>query len=527
METHLDNLINKKKERAYDIRFEKANLHFLLNGISIKGIQIIPLTADSGTYVVGDVKKAEMYGVNWFDLFFERKIEVKELAFIEPSFIIKSKKSAKPEKSRSLSFQRFFGDILSRGKIHAFVIEDGQIQIYREDSPEREYGYIHDLDLEALDIETDSLQWKYPIPFKIGLFQSTIGKVKVNLNEDQTLEFGPVSFDSDASFFSLKNLNLSYNKPWIEVNRKIGKQIDLIEVDLHELKISGMGANSRIYGELEVRANKIEIDGLDLRDHRNKNMPRPPDKEKPMFFGMIQQIPIPLEVDTLQVKRSRISYTELGENKQNPGTILFNDLFGTVYKLSTIKEIQEKFGTIEGDFIGQMNKHGFISARLVVPYRNDDFWLKARLDSFDVTQLNNTMVPMADVDMKSGFISKMILEISANRNGAESKLILDYEDMAFEVFRYENDKSYKKLGALSNIANMAIKHHNRPGTSSYKTAEYYTKRNINRSPFNLIWNCSKDGFINIVPSNTARALMDLELTQNSEKTKKGRKHKWF
>ncbi|HCX76513.1 MAG TPA: hypothetical protein DHU93_15055, partial [Algoriphagus sp.] len=71
-------------------------------------------------------------------------------------------------------------------------------------------------------------------------------------------------------------------------------QKDLIEFELRELNFVGLDAESDLYGNWSIIADKMILDSLIFTDVRNKNKPRDKEIKKPMFAGMLSGIPIPL-----------------------------------------------------------------------------------------------------------------------------------------------------------------------------------------------------------------------------------------
>ena len=72
-------------------------------------------------------------------------------------------------------------------------------------------------------------------------------------------------------------------------------------------------------------------------------MNRPPDAEKPMFKGMVDAIPITLKVDTILLDDAQVVYTELGEGKSEGGTLGFEQINGTITRLTTLPEEQSRY----------------------------------------------------------------------------------------------------------------------------------------------------------------------------------------
>jgi hypothetical protein len=505
LEKNLVVIINENPDRSYDFTYESLDLTIFMGSFIMDSVDIRPRTQE-GTLINGDVEKVLVEGLNLIDLAFSKKINVSEIVFIRPRFevLLAPPDSRKMKPARKV--QQLFGDILSRGKLQSFSLVEGSFRLIDKMDTTNEVASIKSLTINANGLETDSLQWKYPIPFKLGQFSSSIKDLRWNLDDHSIFSCGSIAFNPDHNILQLKDLSLKFNKDWLEVSDALGKQVDLFEMDLGTLEISGIGAKSRFFGELDIRSEAMVLENLVLKDHRDKNKSRPPDKEMPMFASMVNSIPVGLRVDTIFLRNANLSYTELPEGKIIPGTISFNNLYGTIYNLTTLESFQIAYKQLEVDLVSKLNNEGKLNVRLTVPYGGRGFHLKAQMDSLDATVLSPTLIPMADVDVNSGFISHMELDMKASPSLAQNQMILNYTDLKLNVLKEAGDH-LKKRGLISDIANIAIHTKNQPGTKKYVIANYNTERNIYRGPFNFMWKTAKEGFIQIIPTKTTKGLI--------------------
>ncbi len=524
LEKNLSDLINKGENRDYHISYESADLHFALKGISLKRVQIRPLREETGVVINGNVAFAQLLDVKWKELFLNRTVDIGTLEFQDPQFVISiSQDTAKKEKKETgRSIQNLFGDILSSGGIESFRLTGGSIEVFRD---QLKVAHSRGINFEANGIETDSIQWKYPIPFKVSSFSSAIGGATYTINPELTLSTGAMSYSSMDSRLSIHDIALKYNKPPEEINRILGKQVDIMEVEVRELTLKGMEANSSLYGDIDIRANHLLLEGIDLSDHRDKNYERPPDREKPMFEKMVELIPIGLDLDTIQIRNSRISYAEVPFGKEEPGVITFEDFYGSIYNITTHKETQEKIKRFEADIQAQLNGLATMKARLSVPYGREAFWVEGRMDTLDVTKLNKTIVAMTGIELKSGTINNVVMTMNATRTGSLNTMEMDFTDLEVAILKEADHDKAKRRGVLSNLANYAIRNSNHRGDKDFYIASYESERNIYRGPFNFMWVAFKDGMMDILPSKTVKGLMGGNKKDKEKKHRQRVEHK--
>ena len=528
VETIFNDIINKNPERAYDVTYENLDLHTFLKGVTLESAKITPINvSDTATVINGKVSHIEMSGIRWRDFFFSRKAYIREMIFVNPDFdlqVVSKNKNDEKKKKSSKGMQDLFGDILSRGEVNNFKLVNGSaIARHRDDSSL--VGMVKNFTLEASEIETDSVQAKSMIPFKVGRFSSSIDSAMVYLNEYTVLNVGYFAYQADNSELELNNASLSFTEDRLKVSDIIGEQVDLIEVDLKHLKISQIGAQSNLYTDLDIRAGTIAIDGLELKDFRDKNKERPPDAEKPMFKGMVASVPLPLKVDSILIRNSNVSYSELGEGKDESGTVQFSNINGQITRVTTIEEFQADYQSFKVAVTAELNQQADMKVKIEVPYDQESFNLHMAINRFDLDILNPTVMPLAGVEVSSGDIHKIDLKMNAQRTEASNVLMMDFDSLGLAVLK-DHGHDYKRRGLISAIANGAIRSTNLPEHKHYQIAEYQSYRNIYRGPFNFMWATVKEGMLFLVPSGATGILLgDIEKKSKKKQQDQGKQKK--
>jgi len=522
-------IINKNPDRAYDISYEHLDLHAFFKGLTLESAAITPLhVSDTSTTIHGKVKHIEISGIRWRELFFAKKANVRQLIFIRPEFQISvvhqpTDQHRKKEKESKRGIQDLFGDILTRGEIRSFRLEQGSVEA-RNASDSLLIARVHNLILEAKNIETDSIQVKNLIPFEVSGFFISLDSTYFYLNEYTELRTGYLEYHADNSEFQLNNISMSFTKDKLEVSNIVGEQTDLIEAEIKLLQISQLDAQSNLYSDLDIRAKSIVIDGLVLKDFRDKNKSRPPDTEKPMFEGMVKSMQVSLKVDSIIIRNSDIYYTELGENKSKPGTIHFAELNGSIVNVTTIPEFQKEYKSFNANLNTKLNQGAKMSIALEVPYENEVFNLHVTIGRFNLGDLNPTIIPLADIEVTSGIAHKIDFKMNARRTEAANVLRVDYDSLGLTVLK-DYGYAHNKRGLISSIANSAIRKTNMPDTKHYHVPEYNSFRNIYRGPFNFMWESAKEGMLYIVPTGAMGLLVGNPEKKAEKKQKKEAKKK--
>lgn len=509
--------INSNPERAYNIEYEDFDLHTLLKGITLDKVKIRPLNiVEGGAMIIGDVDYATLKGLVWFDLLFGKRLNIGEIAFEKPEFKI-TLRTDTIKKNSGTGLQDMFGDILSRGDLNSFRIQNGSVTLMEPESGKTK-GKIRKVNIIANELETDSVQLKNLIPFKLGNLIVNIEDIKFDLNEYTHLRLGSINYDLKKKEISLKNLNMGYSIDWVAVSEKIGFQNDVIELSVNEISIHDLEPSNSFYSELDILARKVLIDSLDIKLQRNKNLSRPADAVKPMFNGMISAIPVPVQLDSIQILKSTVTYRELGLKKEESGALSIKNINGVISGFTNISSQQKNIGTLESKLTANFNGYAKMQIDLLVPYDKESFQLGVNMGSMELNNLNPMVIPLAGVEIKSGTLKKLKYEMNAGPSHSQNSLIFDYSDLHVNLVKEKENHKFKKRAIISTIANAAVKTNNFPEHHNYLTATYQTERNIYRSPVNYIIQGLVKGAARIVPGkNIGNAVTKDKKKKNAKK----------
>lgn len=511
LEKRLQNVLNANPQRKYDISFQELEIHSFFKGVDLEEVSITPVQPDSVPIAVyGTLDHARITGLVWMKLFFQGSLSLDEIRFIEPEFNIyrKTKRdTSHHEAPHEKGVQLFFEDLLSRGSLSSFSIKNGNASYYLLEKDSIEFARFHNFGMEANEIQTDKVRLKYPVPFEMSDFRFSLDSLYFRPNADMKIRTGFLEYSSAKNSFSLHDASVKYTRPWQEISREIGEQKDLVEVELEQLDIIGIKPLSQLFGNLDMRANKIQLTGLSFYDFKNLNLPLLKKDYKPMFLGMINRIPFKLQLDTLQIRDSHIEYFEISPQRAKPGVIVFDSFSADIFHISNQEEYRDLHHKVTAEFQTQFNGAGQINAQLEVPYEKEFFHLHAEMGRMPLSALNKTLGPLAGIRITEGDIHRLMLDMKADSLSSENKLELDYENIGFMVLDRGNEWKPKDRTLLSALAKMAVHKTNLPNEKGYRSAHYTANRIAHKSPFNFMWVSLKEGCVYIIPGKLARTFI--------------------
>ena len=509
--------LNSNPDRTYNITYSDFDLDTFFKGVTLDEVSIEPLNPGKGTVITGHVDYATINGIIWREFLFGKKLNLNEIAFEQPLFeVTLSKDTTKRTSGKGL--QLLFGDILSRADLKRFSIQNGSIILRDPDSKDIK-GQVKRINILATEIETDSLKFKHLIPFQVGNLNVDIDSATFKPNDYTDISLGSLHYNLMDKEILLSDISLGYSIDWVEVSKREGVQNDIIELNVNEIGIHKLEPSSNFYTQLDIEAQKVSIDELNIKLQRNKNIPRPPDIVKPVFQGMINSIPMEVLIDSIQISNSSVTYGELEALKSESGSLKIQEINGTINGITNMPKEQMNKGQLDATISASLIGKAGINIELNVPYDKETFSLAVDVGAMDLTSLNPTLKPMAGVEMVTGQMSRIQLHMNAGAVQSQNKLVFDYSNLHVKMTSEKSKDKSKKKVLLSAIANTAIRANNMPDQHNYLIAEYQSKRNIYRSPINYIVQGLIHGFTRIVPGKAVQNIINKD-NKKGEKKKK-------
>ncbi len=508
--------INSNPDRAYNITYSDFDLDTFFKGITLDSVRIEPLNPGTGTLITGHVDYATINGLAWIDLLFGKNLKINEIAFEQPLFEVTPSADTTKNKSGK-GLQVMFGDILSRVNLKSFRIQNGSVVLIDPIS-QGVTGQVKRVNILATEIETDSLKFKHLIPFQMGDLDVDIDSVTLELNDYTHFRLGRFRYNLIDKEILLNDISLGYSIDWVEVSKRAGIQNDIIELNVKEIGIHQLEPSSNFYTQLDIEAQKVSVDEMNIKLQRNKNFSRPPATDKPMFQGIINAIPIAVLIDSVQISNSSVTYGELGVKKTQSGSLKIQEINGNITGVTNMPKQQLNKGQLNAKINASLEGGASVNMELNVPYDNSTFSLALDVGEMDLTNLNPTLKPLASVEMVSGQMSRIQFQMKAGPINSQNKLVFDYSNLHVKLINENSKKKSNKKVLLSAIANTAIRANNLPGQDKYLDAEYQSVRNVKRSPINYIIQGLISGFTRIVPGKGVQKIINKE-------DKKGKKNK--
>ncbi|NNL02355.1 MAG: hypothetical protein HKP39_08790, partial [Eudoraea sp.] len=245
IESNFQDSINSNPDRAYNITYTDFDLDTFFKGVTLDEVRIEPLNTGKGTVITGHVDYATIHGIVWRDFLFDKKLNIREIAFEQPLFEVTLGADTTKTKGGK-GMQDLFGDILLRADLNTFRIQNGSI-VLKDSVSQTVKGEIKRIDILATEIETDSLKFKHLIPFEVGNLNIDIDSITFKPDDYTAIGLGRFHYNLRDKEFLLNDLSLGYSLDWVEVSKRLGVQNDIVELNVKEIGIHGLEPSSDFY----------------------------------------------------------------------------------------------------------------------------------------------------------------------------------------------------------------------------------------------------------------------------------------
>ncbi|UPQ74728.1 hypothetical protein [Chryseobacterium nepalense] len=263
-----------------------------------------------------------------------------------------------------------------------------------------------------------------------------------------------------------------------------------VESDLYDITANQITANGTwdLFSDQKlIRASNVTIRNADANIFRSK-IPEDDPKEKPLYSRMLRSIKIPMVVNNLNLKDSKLVYEEDTPESAGPGKLTFSNFNMNVKNLNSAKI---KGNPTRVDI--KINCSFMNLAPLSVNWnfdvadQGDRFAISGRTTNLPATGINPFIRPYLHVTA-TGTIQEMLFNFRGNPKGLDGKFNLKHKDLKVTILDKENKD---KKGFLTVVANLLVK------SDSGKLPEDVDVEDVERDPtksfFNLFWKGIEQG----------------------------------
>jgi hypothetical protein len=335
-------------------------------------------------------------------------------------------------------------------------------------------------------------------------------------------------FNKTARTLSIDSIFITPQYDKLAFGRALGYEMDRFEGVIPFIKMRKF--DFTFQDTLVLRAEKSSTQFF-VKVFRDKRLP---DKKtyKNLPMEALRQMSLGLQLDTVTVLKSYVSYEEVSKEAPSGFTTFFDNLEAVLLHIDNINP-QESGKTIlraKSNIMGQ----GAIELVCIMPWeKNANYTARGVVRNVSMTKFNDALEPIANIKVESGNLDDLSFKFYFNNLRSEGEISLEYKDLKLVSLRDDKEieeiirknkwtkkdrDDYKVNPFKSFLLNTFIIKRNLDEDDPEKvksgTILYY--RNTSKSVFNYLWKSVFSGVKNAY---------NLDKLQAKEKEKKEKKAK--
>jgi hypothetical protein len=473
-------IIDEKNKTAYHINYEKIEVSLWSRNINAQTLLVHPKNQPKNTKTkTGIYSKIESITIKHFniwDLAFHDIIQAESITINKARVILykKDEKLINNRKSIQTEIIEPFRKIIAVSNIY---LNEGSVDVVSLKTSKPIFSIKNIiLKLEGILITDATLKEKIPMHFE--KYYVVCDSLYYKPNVFYHLNIGKIS--TENNFLRVKNFSYLPEFTRKEFVRKIEKEKDIYTIKLDSADIEKMDwgfKNEHFF----FKANSIVAHHVDANIYRNK-IPKDDLSKKYLYNALLRKIKFPLQIDTIQILKSKLVYEEEIDFSKGPGILNF-DRFNM-----QVTNIKSGFGFKKmADVKIKVNCLFMKTSPLNVDWnfnvldQKDSFHIQGTISNFNVAAMERFTKPYINTTF-TGKFNKYHFNFYGNDNSTKGNATLDYEDLKVKLFKKKDREKEAKLKTA--VANLLLK--NDSGDKS-KKADVELDRIPEKSFYNFLW----------------------------------------
>lgn len=471
-------IIHEKNKTAYNINYEKIEVSLFSRNIYAQTLLVSPKNEpkDSKNGLFSKIESVTIKHFNIWDLAFRDIIQAESIIINKPRVILykKGEKLLNDNKSIKTQIIEPFRKIIAVSNIY---LNDGTVDVVSLDT-EKPILSIKKIILKLEGILLTDATLKQKIPLQYKTYALVIDSLFYRPNAFYHINIGKIS--TEKNFLKINNFSHlpQFNR------REFIKRLDQ-EKDIYTLKFDSAQVQKMNWGfkndRFFFKANSVVINHFDANIYRGK-MPKDDLSKKYLYNHLLRNIKFPLQIDTLQVLKSKLVYEEEIDFAKGPGVLNFDK-----FNLQAVN-LKSGFGWKKTDDVKIKVKCLFMkNSPLDVDWsfnvldKKDSFHIQGVISNFDVSAMGQFSKPYMNASFTGNF-NKYRFDFYGNDNISKGNASLDYDDLKVKLYKKEKPEKEAKL--KSAIANLLVKNDSK---DKAKTADIEIERIQEKSFYNFLW----------------------------------------
>ena len=507
--------------------------------LKLQSLQLIPKNGENKNVRSVEIQEIALNTADFFDGDYKALMGAEEwtipaIELNEPKIVLtKDREIEMPKKDlrngevKPIDLQQILTPKFRAFGIESFKINNASLSVLDAESQEELtavdsiYLFIHNFRIdESLQENTEQLFYADDFKFKVESFWRKLPDARSILSIDQ------MNLDMVNAKASLKDISVNPVHSKIELGHIVGHRAPWTRLQNTNVFLRDFDLNAFLT-KRALNAKKILItDALveTFMDQRLKNVKAT--KEKFMPQALLQNLPITVTIDNIEVKDSRVEYTAYGAQSTEMAVFTLEDFNANINNLTNNELLITRESKMTLDATTNVMGTGFLKLNFVFPLSSKDHThtFSGHLSEMNMTDFNSILeIVPARVD--EGKINKINFSVVATDKRARGKLQFYYKDLKLKL----KDKFTGEVSAKQDIISffadkLFIRNDNPRRNGNFREGVIDYERDKSKSIINFWWKSILTGILSSVSSKNL-VNEDTTSAEVLEKMKKRQKKK--
>ncbi|NVN17628.1 DUF748 domain-containing protein [Muricauda sp. HICW] len=414
-------------------------------------------------------------GLEYWPLLQNGDVTIGELDLVSPNIVYRQKERDTSSKKKTVGPKKKY-------KVENFRIKNGRFQMLNKDADST--ATVQGIDFTLSDIHFDENTAKEKIPFAYGDYELNTEKSYFNMSRLEFIEFGNMQLTPDSGRFQQFVLRTKYSKT--ELSRRLAVEHDHYDLTIDTIALKNWGF------DIEKQLPYFHLEEMQLKHpvfyvYRDKLLPDDTTHKK-MYNQALRNLPLDLQVDSVQILNGKIGYEERVKEDIEPNNLIFTNIDATIGNLHS-----RGLGNVDIDINAKLMDNGPFTLDWSFDPKSkaNKFVVKGSLSNFQSQSINPFLKSNLGAEVK-GNVQQLYFTISGNELESQGDMKMKYEDFEFIVLKKDRLGVNKLLTAVVNLfANKGDK----TDEDGFRYGNFKVSRNQDKSFFNYLWINLKEGLV--------------------------------
>jgi len=524
-----------------DIRVDKVRVNVFSRSLIFKGIIAVPDSSFLEDFKNGNslkptlpkvsISSLKLKGIDIYDFVINREVHLNRIAIDDVDLtLFKTSKYKKLPKEEMTNSTFSIDSIMIKGlneislsKIEIESYDFRMIDVITKDT----FNSYNGSEFEIRGISLDAYHGTN------GYFKFNTEKLRIKLRRQRFdlkggnyyLYFNKFDFSFSDSLIIISEFAFKPKKDRFKIaaSQKFNNIVfdaEVKEVSIHGFKIGAMIRN----GIVDI--DSVVVDGLKMELYKDKNKPFDLDK-RPLFPQQgLKKLKLPLHIDKVIVKNSRLNYTDKPEKKEKLMVVDLTEMSADINFITSIKDSLKSGKYLSVNFKAKLMNASDLRVDLIMPYnsRVDTFYYSGSLGRAQFVKFNPAIYPATGIKFDKGTLNSLEFAVQASPKRAEGIMTMLYDDMEAEITKKDVEKKDK---TLSWLVNAVLPQSNPNKNGNVKVVVMEADRVSHKGMVNLIWKSVQSGLVNTILPTGKKVKEDKKKDSGKDNKNKKDKKKWW